>query len=193
MAPADELPTLRFASAADWEGWLELEHDRAAGVWMTIAKRGAARASVSYADALDVALCFGWIDGQKRALDEHDWLQRFTPRGPRSRWSQRNRQRAQALIDAGRMRPGGHAEIERARADGRWEAAYPGARDATVPDDLAAALAARPAARAFFDALDGANRYAILYRIHDARRPATRAARIERFVEMLAAGERIHP
>ena len=193
MAPQDDLPTLFFASASEWEAWLEREHERAAGLWMKIAKRGAPRAGVSYSEALDVALCFGWIDGRKAALDSHHWLQRLTPRGPRSRWSQINRDRAQALIDAGRMRPAGHAQIERARADGRWEAAYPGARAATVPEDLEAALSANPAARASFDSLDGANRYAILYRIHDARRPVTRAQRIARFVEMLAAGERLHP
>jgi len=193
MAPRDDLPTLFFASASDWEAWLEREHDRAGGLWMTIAKRGAPRVGISYSDALDVALCFGWIDGQKAAHDAHHWRQRFTPRGARSRWSQINRDRAQALIDAGRMRPAGHAQIERARADGRWAAAYPGARAATVPDDLERALAANPDARAFFETLDGANRYAILYRIHEARRPTTRAQRIARFVEMLAAGERLHP
>jgi uncharacterized protein YdeI (YjbR/CyaY-like superfamily) len=193
MAPQDELPILSFASAAEWEGWLEREHERAAGLWLSIAKRGAPRAGVSYSDALDVALCFGWIDGQKRALDAHHWLQRFTPRSARSRWSQINCDRARALIEVGRIRPAGLAQIERARADGRWDAAYPGARAATVPEDLERALAANPAARAFFDTLDGANRYAILYRVHEARRPQTRAERIARFVEMLAAGERIHP
>jgi uncharacterized protein YdeI (YjbR/CyaY-like superfamily) len=193
MASPDELPTLFFASPGEWEEWLEREHERAGGVWMSIAKRGAPRAGTSYSEALDVALCFGWIDGQKAALDARHWLQRFTPRSARSRWSQNNRDRAQALIDAGRMRPAGHAQIERARADGRWDAAYPGARAATVPEDLERALAANPDARAFFDTLDGANRYAILYRIHEARRPQTRAARIARYVEMLAAGERIHP
>jgi uncharacterized protein YdeI (YjbR/CyaY-like superfamily) len=193
MAPPDELPTLFFPSAGEWEAWLEREHQRAPGLWMSIAKRGAPRPGVSYSDALDVALCFGWIDGQKRALDAHHWLQRFTPRRARSRWSQINCDRARALIEADRMRSAGLAQIEQARADGRWDAAYPSARGATVPEDLERALAANPAARAFFETLDAANRYAILYRVHDARRPRTRAERIARFVEMLAAGERIHP
>src|SRR5580698_7999762 len=125
MARQDQLPTLFFASAPEWEAWLEREHERADGLWMSIAKRGAPRPTVSYSDALDVALCFGWIDGQKRALDAHHWLQRFTPRGARSRWSQINCDRARALIEAGRIRPAGLAQIERARADGRWDAAYP--------------------------------------------------------------------
>jgi uncharacterized protein YdeI (YjbR/CyaY-like superfamily) len=148
--------------------------------------------SVSRSDAIDGALCFGWIDGQIAPVDERFWLTRFTPRGARSRWSQRNRDRASALIAAGRMRPAGLAEVERAKADGRWDAAYPGQASATVPDDLAKALAANPAAAAFFETLDGANRYAILYRLHEAKRPATRAARLERFVEMLARHEKIH-
>ena len=193
MARADDLPTVGFASAEEWERWLAREHARAAGVWLRLAKKGAGETSVTYSEALDVALCFGWIDGQKAAQDERFWLQRFTPRGPRSRWSQNNRDRAGALVAAGRMRPAGAAEIERAHADGRWEAAYPGQSAATVPDDLQRALDADLAAREFFATLDGANRYAILYRVHDAKRPQTRAARIERFVAMLAAHEKIHP
>jgi uncharacterized protein YdeI (YjbR/CyaY-like superfamily) len=162
-------------------------------VWLALAKRGSVHATLTYAEALDGALCFGWIDGQKAALDEQLWLQRFTPRRPRSRWSRINRERAQELESSGRMRAAGAAELERARADGRWEAAYAGQRSAEVPDDLRVALLANPRAFEFFDGLDSANRYAILYRIEEAKRPATRAQRIARYVSMLAAGERIHP
>jgi uncharacterized protein YdeI (YjbR/CyaY-like superfamily) len=190
---ADQLPTLVLGSLADWERWLESWHESAPGVWLALAKRGSAHTTVTYAEALDGALCFGWIDGQKAALDEHLWLQRFTPRRPRSRWSRINRDRAEELERSGRMRPAGAAQIERARADGRWQAAYAGQRTAELPDDLRLALLANPTAREFFDGLDGANRYAILYRIEEAKRPATRAQRIARYVEMLAARERIHP
>ena len=148
---------------------------------------------LTYAEALDGAICFGWIDGQKAALDERFWLQRFTPRRPRSRWSQINRARADGLAGAGRMRAAGAAQVERAKLDGRWEAAYAGQRTAVVPEGLAAALAANPAASEFFATLDSANRYAILYRIDEAKRPLTRARRIERYVAMLAARETIHP
>jgi uncharacterized protein YdeI (YjbR/CyaY-like superfamily) len=193
VCAADDEPTLSFASASDWRRWLEAHHGQASGVWLKLAKKGAGVASVSYSDALDVALCFGWIDARKGALDERFWMQRFTPRSARSRWSQRNRDRIAALARDGHMRPSGEAEVERAKADGRWDAAYPGQRTATVPADLEAALDANPAARDFFATLDAANRYAILYRVGEPRRPQTRAARIERFVAMLAAGEKIHP
>ena len=187
-----ELVQRAFASADEFEAWLEREGASSPGVWLRFAKKGSGVASVTYDEALEAALCFGWIDGHRAPLDERFWLVRFTPRGRRSKWSQRNRDLADGLIAASRMRDAGAAEIERAKADGRWEAAYPGQRAATVPDDLRAALDLNPAAAAFFDGLDRANRYAILYRVHDAKRPATRAARIERFVAMLAAGERIH-
>jgi uncharacterized protein YdeI (YjbR/CyaY-like superfamily) len=183
---------LAFSCAADFEAWLEREGASSPGVWLRFSKRGSGVPSVTYAEALEAALCFGWIDAQRAPLDERFWLVRFTPRGRRSKWSQRNRDLAGGLIAAGRMREAGAAEIKRARADGRWDAAYPGQQTATVPDDLRAALDANPAAGAFFEGLDRANRYAILYRVHDAKRPATRAARIERFIEMLAAGEKIH-
>jgi uncharacterized protein YdeI (YjbR/CyaY-like superfamily) len=184
---------LHLVSLADWESWLECWHESAPGVWLALAKRGSAKTTLTYAEALDGALCFGWIDGQKAALDEHLWLQRFTPRRARSRWSRINRDRAEELERSGRMRPAGAAQIAHARADGRWDAAYAGQRSAEPPDDLRLALAANPRARDFFDGLDGANRYAILYRIEEAKRPATRAQRIARYVEMLAAGDRIHP
>jgi uncharacterized protein YdeI (YjbR/CyaY-like superfamily) len=177
------LPVISFATVPECRAWFAENHGQRRGIWLKIAKAGGAR-TVSYAEALEVALCFGWIDGQKKAWDERYWLQRFTPRGPRSKWSQINREKAEDLIAAGAMHEAGMAEVERARADGRWDAAYASAKSATVPDDLAAALAADPEAAAFFATLSGVNRYAILYRIHDAKRPETRARRIEKFVAM---------
>lgn len=190
---ADDLPVLTFASAEAFAAWLEAEGSVSAGAWLRLAKKGTEARTVTYADALDAALCHGWIDGHKRALDETFWLQRFTPRRHRSRWSKANRERAEHLLTEGRMREGGRREIERAQADGRWQAAYDGARTASVPDDLTRALAACPAAAAAFAGLDAANRYAVLYRIAEAGRPRTRADRIERLVAMLARGEVLHP
>lgn len=197
-AVADQLPTQVFASQAAWERWLAANHSSSAGIWMQIAKSGTAKSgtgsrSITYSEALEVALCYGWIDGQKAAADESAWLQKFTPRRARSRWSKINRARAEALMAAGRMAPSGMAEVERAKADGRWDAAYDGQATAGVPADLAAALAADPTAAAFFAGLDSRNRYAILYRIQDAKKPETRARRIGTFVEMLAKGGRIYP
>lgn len=191
MVP-DELAILPFESEQAWEAWLEREHEHAPGVWLQIAKKDSGVATVTYAQALQVALCFGWIDGQKRAFDATWFLQRFTPRKRNSRWSKINVEHAERLIAAGRMRAAGLAQVEAARADGRWERAYLGQRDATVPADLQAALDANAKASAFFATLSGANRYAFLYRVQDARRPATRARRIERFVSMLARGETLH-
>lgn len=188
----DELPVLPFESAAAWERWLVREHARAAGVWLKIAKKDSGIATVTYAEALDVALCLGWIDGQKRAFDGEFFLQRFTPRTARSRWSKINTEHVARLVADGRMRPAGLAQVEAARADGRWEAAYAGQHTIAVPDDLQRALDANPDAAAFFATLRGANRYAVLYRVQDAKRPATRARRIGRFVEMLARGEKLH-
>jgi uncharacterized protein YdeI (YjbR/CyaY-like superfamily) len=187
----DDLPVTDFTGPDAWESWLAGQHADSPGVWLTIAKNGAA--GISYTEALDVALCYGWIDGQKAALDDNHWLQRFTPRMPGGRWSQINTQRAQRLADAGRMAPAGMREIELARTDGRWDAAYQGQRTMTVPDDLQAELDGNDAAREFFATLSGANRYAILYRIGDAKRPETRARRIAKYVAMLAAHETIHP
>ena len=182
-----------FDSPAAFEGWLEHNHDRPDGVWLMF-RKGAKTGSLTYQAAVEVALCFGWIDGQAHAGEDPGyWLQKFTPRRPRSRWSQINRGRAEALIASGRMRQPGLREIERARADGRWEAAYASPSNVTVPDDLQAALDANPEAREFFATLKGVNRYAILYRIHDAKRPETRARRIEKFVAMLARGETVYP
>lgn len=188
-----ELPVVSFVSVAAWEEWLTANHAGSDGVWLKIAKKDAAEPTVTYPEALDVALCYGWIDGQKNGLDDVHWLQRFTPRRARSRWSRINRDKAAALIVSGRMRPAGLREVEAAKADGRWDAAYAGQRTVDVPPDLAAALAANSEAEAFFGKLSSANRYAILYRVHDAKRPQTRAERIAKFVAMLAAHETIHP
>ena len=185
-------PTLSFASAAAWEAWLEEHHGEPDGIWIKIAKKGSGIAGVRYPEVLESALCFGWIDGRREALDDRYFLQRFTPRRARSRWSQINRDKAEALIAAGRMRPAGLAEVERAKADGRWAAAYGGQRAMRVPEDLQRELDARPEAAAFFAQLSSQNRYAILYRLHDAKRPETRARRLAQFVAMLEAGETIY-
>lgn len=183
---------VRFATGPQFEAWLESHHDAHPGIWLKLAKKGADQPALSYSEALDIALCFGWIDGQKAGHDDRYWLQRFTPRSSRSRWSQINRDKAENLIAAGRMRPAGFAEIEQAHADGRWDAAYAGQRAATVPDDLQRELDRDPVAAAAFTALDGRNRYSIIYRINDAKRPETRARRITQYLDMLRRGERIH-
>ncbi len=189
----DELPVKGFASGSSWVTWLEKEHARSPGLWIKFARKGSGRRSVTHAEALEAALRFGWIDGQVRSLDESWYVQRFTPRAARSKWSRINREKALELIASGRMEPAGLAEVERARADGRWEAAYEPQSAATVPEDLERAFAQSPAARRFFDTLDSRNRYAVLHRIADAKQPGTRARRIEKFVAMLAAGEKLHP
>jgi uncharacterized protein YdeI (YjbR/CyaY-like superfamily) len=193
MPASDELPQIAFATAADWERWLEANHLDSAGVLVVIAKKGSGVESVHYPEVLDTAICFGWIDGRRERLDETRFLQRFTPRRARSRWSQINRDKAEALIEEGRMRDAGLSEVERARADGRWAAAYHGQATASVPEDLRGELACRPRAAEFFAGLSSQNRYAIIYRLQDAKRPETRARRLARFVEMLEAGETHHP
>jgi uncharacterized protein YdeI (YjbR/CyaY-like superfamily) len=189
---AADLPLLEFESAAAFAAWLDA-HPGAPGAWLKIAKKGAARPTISYAEALDVALCFGWIDGQKGALDDEFWRQRFTPRGPASRWSKINAEKAEALAAAGAMQPAGLREVEQARADGRWASAYAGQASIEVPDDLRAALAGDDAARAFFETISRVNRYAILYRISSVKKPETRARKIAQYVGMLARHETIHP
>lgn len=189
---ADDLPQLPFASAAEWEAWLEANHG-SEGVRVKIAKKGSGIDSVRYPEVLETALCFGWIDGRRESLDETWFLQRFTPRRRRSKWSRINRDTVERLTAEGRMRPAGLAEVERAKADGRWAAAYEGQRSTTVPDDLRRELDARPAAREFFETLTSQNRYAILYRLQDAKRPETRARRLAKFVEMLERRETLHP
>ena len=188
-----ELPIIPFASAGAWGAWLEENHATSDGLWLKFARKGSGIESVSFAEALIVALCYGWIDSQANGFDDHYWLQRFTPRRPRSKWSKRNRDQARRLIAEGRMKPAGLREIERARADGRWDAAYDPQSTATVPEDLRRELEKDIAAREFFATLDSANRYAILHRIQDARRPETRARRIEKYVAMLHEGKKLHP
>jgi uncharacterized protein YdeI (YjbR/CyaY-like superfamily) len=190
---ADEPEVLPFATAEAWEEWLRANHDtRPGGVWIKFARKASGIPTVTYMEALHAALCYGWIDGQARSFDERFYLQRFTPRRARSIWSKRNVGFATALIESGRMQPAGLREIERAKADGRWDAAYDGPSAATVPDDLQAALDADPRAARFFARLDAANRYAVLWRVQTARKPETRARRIAQLVAMLARGEKIH-
>jgi uncharacterized protein YdeI (YjbR/CyaY-like superfamily) len=191
--PSDPLPVMTFESTDAWDAWLAAHHADSPGLWLKIAKKGAAGTTISYSDALDVALCHGWIDGQKGRHDDEYWLQRFTPRKPGGRWSKINTERAAALIESGRMRPAGLSEVERAQADGRWEQAYESQSRIAVPEALARALAANERASAFFATLDSANRYAILYRISAAKRPETRAKRIDTYVAMLSEHKKLHP
>lgn len=181
-----------FRSPAAWAKWLDTHHVDEAGIWMKFAKKGTGVTTVSYAEAIEVALCYGWIDAQVKRFDDTYYLQRFTPRRKRSKWSKINRDAATRLIEAGAMKPPGLAEVERAKADGRWDAAYDSPSTATVPEDLELALARNEQAGKFFATLSSQNRYAILYRIQDAKRPETRARRIAQLVEMLARGETLH-
>jgi uncharacterized protein YdeI (YjbR/CyaY-like superfamily) len=187
-----DLPVLAFPDQSALEAWLDAEHATAPGLYVKIAKKGAGVPSVNWEQMVEVLLCFGWIDGRANRLDDRFYLQRITPRRPRSVWSQKNVATVERLIAEGRMRPAGLAAVEAAKADGRWERAYAGPASVTMPDDLAAALDAQPAARAAYDALDGQNRYAVLWRVHTAGTPATRAKRIAAAVQMLAEGDRPH-
>jgi uncharacterized protein YdeI (YjbR/CyaY-like superfamily) len=186
-----ELPLLDLPDRQAWHDWLLANHD-AAGAWLKFAKRTAPRPTVTYDEAVEVALCFGWIDSQVGRLDEYFYRQRFTPRGPRSRWSQINRDKATALIERGLMHPAGLAEVERAKQDGRWEAAYASMTNAVPPADFLEALKRQPEAEAFFATLSNAKRYPFLFRIEDAKRPETRARRIAQYVEMLAQRRTFH-
>jgi len=192
MPRGAEERVLECAGPAEWEAWLEEHHATAPAVWLRLAKKGSGVATVTREEAVEIALCYGWIDGQARTQDEVYWLLRFTPRTRRSKWSQINCEMAEALILAGRMKPAGLAAVEAAKADGRWDAAYASPSRMTVPEDLEAALRRNPAAEEAFRSLDSRNRYAILYRIHDAKKPETRTRRIEKFVDMLARGEKIY-
>jgi len=189
---ADGKPILAFKDKIAWTKWLEKNHAASTGLWLRLAKKGTGITSVSRSDALDVALCYGWIDGQASGENDEYWLQKFTPRAKRSMWSKRNREHVARHIASGEMRPAGLAEIERARADGRWDAAYDGPKNMPVPDDLAAALNRNRKASVFFDSLDSRNRFAILFRIHQAKRAETRERRIAQFVEMLERSEKLH-
>ncbi len=181
-----------FRTPAAWRKWLAANHAKSPGIWIEFARKDSGIASIDHAQALDVALAHGWIDGQAAGVDEVRWLQRFTPRTPRSKWSKINCAKAESLIVSGEMHPAGLAQVEAARADGRWAAAYHSPRSITVPDDLRQRLDASPRAAASFAGLDSRNRYAILYRLQDAKKPETRARRLERFVTMLERGETLH-
>jgi uncharacterized protein YdeI (YjbR/CyaY-like superfamily) len=187
-----DLPVVQLPDAAAWERWLEQHHADSDGVWLRFAKKAAPVNTVVHREALEVALCFGWIDGQAAPDDEHFYMVRFTPRRPRSKWSQLNRDKVERLIADGRMRPAGLAEVEAAKQDGRWQAAYEPQSRATVPEDFQQALEVNPGAKAFFETLTGIRRYAFLYRIRDAKRPETRAKRIKQFVELLAEGRTLN-
>ncbi|MBB3087009.1 YdeI/OmpD-associated family protein [Geodermatophilus sabuli] len=192
MTLPTDLPVRAFRDRAELEAWLEAEHATAPGLYVQLAKKGAGVPSVTRDELVELLLCFGWIDGKAQRLDDRFHLQRITPRRPRSIWSQKNVAAVEALIAAGRMRPAGLAAVQAAQADGRWERAYAGPATATVPDDLAAALAAEPAAQRQFESLDGRNRYAVLHRVTTAATPATRARRVAALVQLLAEGRRLH-
>lgn len=188
----DNLPTMFFETQQDWEEWLKI-HYTEKGIWLKLAKKDARTPSVSYAEALDSALCYGWIDGQKAAFDDKYWLQKFTPRTTKSIWSKTNCARAETLITEGRMQSEGLRQIELAKSDGRWERAYESQSKITIPEDFQRELDKNPQAKDFFNSLDSANRYAYLFRIHAAKRPETRSAKIQKFVEMLEQQRKLHP
>ncbi|MBK9714155.1 MAG: YdeI/OmpD-associated family protein [Kouleothrix sp.] len=193
MASTSDMLVVQFEGPREWAAWLEQHHAASTGVWLRLARKASGIASVTYDQALEVALCYGWIDGQKKSHDQASWLQKFTPRGARSIWSKINREKAELLIERGAMMPAGLAAVERARQDGRWDAAYDSQRAAVVPDDFQAALDQSPAALAFFATLSSRNRYALLFRIQTAKKAETRARRIEQFIRMLAKHETLYP
>ncbi|MFW5942128.1 MAG: YdeI/OmpD-associated family protein [bacterium] len=186
------LPIIAFTSQEEWQQWLEEHHETSDGLWLKLAKKSSGIESVTRGEAVEVALCYGWIDSQAASFDDQYWLQRFTQRTSRSKWSKLNREMATRLMEEGKMQPAGIREVERAQEDGRWDRAYAPPSTITVPDDLQEALDDNPQAKAFFEELDSANRYAILYRIHDAKKPETRARRIKKYVKMLRNQEKIH-
>jgi uncharacterized protein YdeI (YjbR/CyaY-like superfamily) len=189
----NDTPIILFERPKDWADWLDQHHVASSGVWLRLAKKASALQSVTYAEAVEVALCYGWIDGQGKSYDESSWLQKFTPRGAKSIWSKINREKALKLIESGHMKPAGLKAIEAARQDGRWDAAYDSPSGATVPDDFQAELDKNAEAKAFFATLDRQNRYAILYRIQTAKKAETRARRMQQFIEMLAKKEKLYP
>ncbi len=192
MPKTTELPIAAFTNKKKWADWLAREHNKSAGVWLQIAKKDSGNPSVSYEEALEVALCYGWIDGQKKGFDDQYWLQKFTPRGPKSIWSKINTEKVERLIANGEMKSAGLKAIELAKQDGRWEAAYASQKNISVPEDFQAALDENKKAKTFFARLNSVNRYAILFRIHNAKKPETRARKIQQFVEMLEREEKIH-
>jgi len=193
MKNADPLLILSFESQRSWEAWLDEHHPDSKGIWLKIAKKETSIASVSYPEALDSAICYGWIDGQKASFDDEYWLQKFTPRRPNSKWSKVNCDKALALIAKGRMQPAGLRQVELAKADGRWELAYESQSRITIPDDFQSELDKNQQAKEFFSTLNSVNRYAILYRIQTAKKPETRSARIQKFIEMLSKQQKIYP
>ncbi len=193
MKQTDTLPTISFATQQDWEAWLKEHHTDTKGLWLKIAKKGTGIPSVDYAEALESALCYGWIDGQKASCDDKYWLQKFTPRSPKSMWSKVNCDKATALIAAGRMQPAGLRQVQLARADGRWDLAYESQSKITVPDDFQRELDKNQEAKEFFSTLNSVNRYAILRRIQISKKPETRAARIEKFIDMLSKHQKLYP
>ncbi len=186
-------PILVFQDQAAWEAWLQPHHGETEGVWLKLAKKGAGVSTVTYDQALESALCYGWIDSQISAYDMQYYLHKFSPRRPKSKWSKTNCERAEALIASGRMQPAGLQQVEMAKADGRWEAAYDPASRISVPEDLQIELDRNPSAKAFFDTLNGINRYSILHRLQVAKRPETRSKRLKEFIAMLSSHEKIHP
>lgn len=193
MTTKPDLLQISFANQKAWEKWLKANHQKSSGIWLQLAKKNSGVASITYPEALEIALCYGWIDGQKKSHSEQAWLQKFTPRGKKSIWSTINREKALALIECGKMQPAGLAEIDRAKQDGRWDQTYDSPKNIQVPSDLQAALDKNPKAKAFFAKLEGRNRYAILWRVQTAKKAETRAKRIELFIGMLERGEKIHP
>jgi uncharacterized protein YdeI (YjbR/CyaY-like superfamily) len=189
---AAELPVEYFAGQIEFRQWLAVHHAISPGIWLKMAKKGSAHSSITYDQALEVALCYGWIDSQVRRVDDDFFVQRFTPRSARSPWSKRNREYAEKLEAAGVLEAAGAAEVEKARADGRWDRAYAGQKVAEIPEDFLAALAQNPEAEAFFATLNSHNRYAVIYRLQDAKRPETRARRIEKFVQQLSERRKFH-
>jgi uncharacterized protein YdeI (YjbR/CyaY-like superfamily) len=187
-----ELPLISFETKRAFNAWLAKNH-QTAGLWLRYAKKDSGVASITYQEAVDVALCWGWIDGQSKSIDATHYMQRFTPRGKKSIWSKINREKVARLVASGDMQPQGLAAVEAAKADGRWDAAYDSPRTATVPDDLLVLLGKHPKAKAFFETLNATNRYAILFRLQNAKKPETRARQLAKFVAMLERGEKIHP
>ncbi len=192
MAKTPDLPLLPFENKKRWTDWLAKQHDKSAGVWLKLSKKDSGIPSITYEEALDVALCYGWIDGQKKGFNDKFWLQKFTPRGAKSIWSKINTEKAERLIASGEMQSAGFKAIELAKQDGRWDAAYASQKNISVPQDFQAALDKNKKAKTFFGTLNSVNRYAILFRIHNAKKPETRAKRIQQFIEMLERGEKIH-
>ena len=189
---SSDLPILPFASKKKWTDWLAKQHDKSPGVWLKIAKRDSGIASVTYDEALESALCYGWIDGQKKGFDDKYWLQKFTPRGPKSIWSKINTEKVERLIESGEMRPAGLKSIEAAKNDGRWDVAYASQKNISIPDDFHSALDKNKKAKAFFETLKSAERYSFLFRIQTAKKAETRAKRIQQFIEMLERNEKFH-